>query len=213
MIASSALAPDWHYVGTRAVNARVYVYRRNRTVPVRLPTGEDTVSVVNQVALPIIDRGRIQLEPDGQSTMRFGGPKRLLRATSPNAEAERFADEVAYTIPLGDLVRSDRDPRVLVGDPTPPDKSFTEVLADRASRATAQVFEWITSLIGLIIGAAVTAVVGSFAVREWNKRHGAVAPQPLDPNAGPAPIGEATTRRRKRKARSARGTARRHRER
>jgi hypothetical protein len=158
-----ALGRGWQYEGTLGLRGRERVYRRFRTLPVQLPPDEDTVSVVNQVERPEIDLGDVRLVPDDGSTMRFEGPRRLLRATSPGAEPERFAGQVAYTIPLRDLVR---DPRVVIGTPDAPERSF----GDRATDWLGDAFGWMTSLIGLAIGAAVTAVAGYVALEWWRRR-------------------------------------------
>jgi hypothetical protein len=158
-----ALGREWQYEGTLGLRGRARVYRRFRTLPVQLPPDAETVSVVNQVERPEIDLGDVRLVPDDASTMRFEGPRRVLRATSPSAEPERFAGQVAYTIPLRDLVR---DPRVVIGTPDPPERSF----GDRATDWLGDAFGWMTSLIGVAIGAAVAAVAGYVALEWWRRR-------------------------------------------
>jgi hypothetical protein len=158
-----ALGREWQYEGTLGLRGRVRVYRRFRTLPLQLPPDEDTVSVVNQVERPEIDLGDVRLVPDDGSTMRFEGPRRVLRSTSPSAEPERFAGQVAYTIPRRDLVR---DPRVVIGTPDAPGRSF----GDRATGWLGDAFGWMTSLIGIAIGAAVAAVAGYVALDWWRRR-------------------------------------------
>jgi hypothetical protein len=155
---SLTLGRQWQYEGMLGIEEPLHVYRRFRTLPVRLPPDDRTVSVVNQVALPLIDLDQFRLIPDDRSTMRFEGPSRVLRATSPNAEAEHFAGQVAYTVPLRELVR---DPRIEIGSPTGP--SLGERLI---SGMLAFAVSWFTSLIGLIVTTVVT-VVTTVVISRW----------------------------------------------
>ena len=97
--------------------------------------------------------------PRCASRARAGCSARPARAPEP----ERFAGQVAYTIPLRDLVR---DPRVVIGTPDVPERSF----GDRATDWLGDAFGWITSLIGLAIAAAVTALAGYVALEWWKRR-------------------------------------------
>ena len=163
-----ALGREWRYQGTQGLHRRLFIYRRVRTPPVRLPPSDGTVSVVNQVPLPHIDLGDYRLIPDATSTMSFEGPKRVLRGTSPNAKPEHFRDHVVYTLPLRDLVRP---PRLDIGHPTTAKRSFPERVIDSVADFAALTFHAVTSLIGLVITTVVTAIAGVYALDAWRRRH------------------------------------------
>jgi hypothetical protein len=166
-----ALGEEWLYQGTQGLHKLFYVYRRRRTLPVRLPPNDTTVSVVDQVEVPHIDLGSYELIPDAASTMRFEGPRPMLRGTSPNARPESFAGLVAYTLRVGELVQP---PRLEIGHPTTPAPSFGQRLINAVVDFADLTYHALTSLIGLIIAtavvAAVTAIAGPTALDAWKRR-------------------------------------------
>jgi len=174
------LGPDWTYEGIRGIGKRVdRVYRRVRVEPVALQARAATTDQIlfDEVKLPEIPLGPVKLVPDDRSTIRFQGPKSVLRATSPSAHAEDFADEVAFTLRLGELSKAGENPRVAFASARPPSTVGGRRLA-RLRGWMATLAGWITSLLGLSITTMVTVSVGIIAERRWRARRLPEAPEP-----------------------------------
>jgi hypothetical protein len=168
------LPPGWHYTGVRGIRPNTYVLQRLRRIPAQR-IGTKRVEVIDQIPLPTIEVDGVFLMPGPDSTATLRGPGRLLVMTSPEAKAERFGDEVAYTIPLGQLAREGRTPRVLIRNPDPSGPSIVSQVGDWISGASGTVFRWLKSILALIVATAIAAVVGPLAVVLWNKRLGVTA--------------------------------------
>lgn len=147
---SRLLGPEWRYEGIRGLREPdvVHVYSRFRVEPLDAPSPRGTSIIVDDVALPAQSVAGIRLVPDAKSTIRFQGPRGLIAKTSPPANPEDFADETAFTVRLGESVLTEGSPRVEL-HPRPPREGFGKRLLHWGDAAIAQLFAWVTSLLGL----------------------------------------------------------------
>lgn len=168
---SGLLGPQWTYAGIRGIGKRIdRVYRRARVEPLVLRQGAAGPHVaVDEVALPGILLGTAMLVPDETSTIRFQGPKGVLRATSPPASAKNFAGENSFTIRLGELAKAGENPRVAFTS-DPPRRTFGSRIAAWSSAGLTTLAGWFTSLLGVCITTMVTVGLGIVIERRWRAR-------------------------------------------
>ena len=138
------LGHEWVYEGPRGVDAFPdHVYRRMRVEKLVLQRRNSSSKVaINEVVLPQIAVGAARLVPGDESTIRFQAPKGVLRATSPPARPDDFADDTSFTVSLGELAKVGGNPRVAFVSETP--------RRSQGSRATVWFGRALTNLVGWI---------------------------------------------------------------
>ena len=162
------LGHEWVYEGPRGVDAFPdHVYRRMRVEKLVLQRRNSSSKVaINEVVLPQIAVGAARLVPGDESTIRFQAPKGVLRATSPPARPDDFADDTSFTVSLGELAKVGGNPRVAFVSETPRRSQGSRATV-WFGRALTNLVGWITSLLGVAVATTVTVIVGIVIERRW----------------------------------------------